>query len=423
MSEKSTITHEIESRARSLNETDGLKELAERLSQSRIVFLGTCSHGMHEAYFWRRLLSAYLITQHGYKFAAVEADWWACWELNEYVHGRGIAATADRALRFFRKWPSWLWANSEVERLVEWLKSHNSTRPEAERAGFYGLDVYAYFEAVNLFLKQIEMTSPPLARKFKERFEHHAEFQPEGRPHAEAQMPYPEGCADEAVIALEDLIKLRVRVYAGLDEDRTVKNAEPYYRTMLQENDRAWSIRDRHMLGTLEHLLESGPDTRAIVWAHDAHVGDYRANSLGPEGFVNLGGLAREKWGEDAVTLVGMGTHRGETLAARTWGGEARRMPIEPAPNGTVEAYFHEVSRRLKSEAFSVSLRGAKGGPLSALLPHRLIGTVYRDDVFVPTRLADRYDEFIYIDECTALEPLEDRPPVAHLPRDLLGGL
>ena len=68
----------------------------------------------------------------------------------------------------------------------------------------------------------------------------------------------------------------------------------------------------------------AGPDrngarTKAVVWAHNSHLGDARATEMGDAGEVNIGQLAREQYGDDVV-LVGFSTYRGTVTAASNWG-------------------------------------------------------------------------------------------------------
>ena len=37
----------------------------------------------------------------------------------------------------------------------------------------------------------------------------------------------------------------------------------------------SWNLRDRHMFETLENPARAkGPDAKAVVWAHNSHIGD-----------------------------------------------------------------------------------------------------------------------------------------------------
>jgi erythromycin esterase-like protein len=59
-------------------------------------------------------------------------------------------------------------------------------------------------------------------------------------------------------------------------------------------------------------------------------------------GEINLGQLAREEWGQEAV-LIGFGTDRGNGYAATAWDGAPETMEVNPP--------FPRVGGRLMREA------------------------------------------------------------------------
>src|SRR5258708_18805943 len=118
------------------------------IGDAHYVLLGEASHGTSEYYNWRTILSRRLITEKGFSLIAVEGDWPDCYRVNRFVKGRGDPGEAARdVLHAFARWPTWIWANHEVVELIEWLAEHNRGRPEQQRAGFYGLDVYALWDS------------------------------------------------------------------------------------------------------------------------------------------------------------------------------------------------------------------------------------------------------------------------------------
>ena len=42
----------------------------------------------------------------------------------------------------FRRFPTWMWRNTDVQAFVHWLRDWNASLEPAKRAGFYGLDLY-----------------------------------------------------------------------------------------------------------------------------------------------------------------------------------------------------------------------------------------------------------------------------------------
>ncbi|WP_438005347.1 erythromycin esterase family protein [Sorangium sp. So ce321] len=211
----------------------------------------------------------------------------------------------------------------------------------------------------------------PAARQALRCFEPYAD---DAREYARATVLVPESCQAEAVKLLAEVRK-RAPEHGGDGRDGrfvakqnalVVKNAEAYYRAMVRSNAEPWSVSDQHMAETLDRLLEHhGPRARAIVWAHNTHIGDARFTDMAEQGEVNLGQLARERYGEERVVLVGFGTHRGAVIAAREWGApmEVMRVPIgRPGSWEDVACDVGSVARVMQSRRGGCSWRSRAPG-------------------------------------------------------------
>ena len=92
---------------------------------------------------------------------AVEGDWPDCYRLNRCVK---LADDAPRypvdVLDAFGRWPTWMWANTEVVEFANWLREHNSARAPQDRVGFYGLDVYSLWESLQAMMDYLEQHEP-----------------------------------------------------------------------------------------------------------------------------------------------------------------------------------------------------------------------------------------------------------------------
>ena len=96
-------------------------------------------------------------------------------------------------------------------------------------------------------------------------------------------------CESNVVRALTDLLAKRL-TYAKYDGERfldaeqnarLVANAERYYRIMYYGSRASWNLRDSHMFETLKNLLAfHGADGKAVVWAHNSHVGNAAATEM-----------------------------------------------------------------------------------------------------------------------------------------------
>jgi erythromycin esterase-like protein len=113
---------------------------------------------------------------------------------------------------------------------------------------------------------------------------------------------------------------------------RLVASAEKYYCVMYYGGSETWNLRDHHMFETLERLLEpGGPNSKAVVWAHNSHIGDARHSDMGiVRDELNIGQLCQEKFGDQAA-LIGFSTHSGEVACASDWGGEMEIKEIRPS--------------------------------------------------------------------------------------------
>ena len=406
--------------ARPLDTETDLSTLIERIGESRIVMLGEASHGTEEFYAWRRKISQKLIADHAFNFIAVEGDWPDAWRLNQYVM-TGHGENATNVLQKYQRWPAWMWANTEVVQLAEWLRAYNKSRLRENNAHFYGLDVYSLFESMDVVIHYLRDKHPFLARQVQARYSCFDPFFHDEIAYARHTLKFPDGCHDEVMQNLMALLEFRLEKSVKFDEEffnaeqnaRIVRNAENYYNRMVRSDVDSWNIRDRHMLNTLDLLLDHhGPDSKGIVWAHNTHIGDYRATSMKARGEVNLGGLAREKYGSDSVCLIGFGTHHGTVIASHAWDGPTQVMEVPPAKEQSYDEALHQVAVQKKTNQFIVFFdAAAKSNSLADIHGQRAIGVVYdprheRWGNYVPTSLAHRYDAFIFIDETTALNPL-----------------
>jgi erythromycin esterase-like protein len=123
---------------------DAYDPLFRLIGESHFVLLGEASHGTHEFYRERAAITRRLIEECGFDAVAVEADWPDAYRVNRYVRGEGPDGTAEQALGDFKRFPQWMWRNSDVLDFVSWLRAYNdSLPPQRPKVGFYGLDLYS----------------------------------------------------------------------------------------------------------------------------------------------------------------------------------------------------------------------------------------------------------------------------------------
>jgi erythromycin esterase-like protein len=410
LAEIGTLSHPLRTPA-------DLDPLVRRIGNARVVLLGEASHGTREFYTWRAALTRRLIEEKGFNLVAVEGDWPDCYKVNRFVKGYpGSPRTAEQTLQTFARWPTWMWANREVQELATWMEWYNQGRPEDDKVGFYGLDVYSLWDSLRAVMRYLKERGDRVALEAARRAVSCFEpFGEDAQDYARHTMLVPDGCHDEVVALLR---QLRENVPSADSDGRdaffvaeqnalVVQNAEAYYRAMVLSNSMSWNVRDRHMAETLERLLAfTGSGARAVVWEHNTHIGDARFTDMAADGEVNLGQLARERYGESDAVLVGFGTHQGTVIAGSEWGAPWQEMRVPPGRPGSWEDVLH----RAGGDRLLIFDK-QPSEELSEWRGHRAIGVVYRPQFeqygnYVPTVLPRRYDAFLFIDQTQALHPL-----------------
>ena len=95
------------------------------------------------------------------------------------------------------------------------------------------------------------------------------------------------------------------RYFNAEQNARLVSYGERYYRTMYYENSNSRNQRDRSMFDTLQAILNyRGQSSKAVVWAHNSHIGDSRATEMSAQGEVNLGQHVRENYGDNYREVI-----------------------------------------------------------------------------------------------------------------------
>ena len=248
----------------------------------------------------------------------------------------------------------------------------------------------------------------------------------DGTSYAYAKRLVPDLCTDEVVSLLKEIQQRlpeydanKEHVFNAEQNAWIAVNAEKYYRAMLQGGPQSWNIRDSHMEETLERLLDLyRPDSKAIVWEHNTHIGDSRATDMVDEGMYNIGELVRSKFGNENVSLVGFGTYEGRVIAGSSWGAPMHDVQVPAAKEDSWEYLLHQAdthNQLLFMDEFSDSPFTKKR------IGHRAIGVVYRPAYecygnYVPSILPQRYDAFIFIDKTKALHPLHLTPHDTQMP-------
>lgn len=400
--------------------------LEDLIGDARFVLIGESSHGTYEFYAARAAITRWLITEKGFVGVAAEADWPDAHRADRYVRGVGTDESAAEALSCFERFPSWMWRNTVVREFISWLRLHNDEQRRAggALAGFYGLDLYSMHRSMRQVITYLETVDPAAAERARRRyscFDRTSENDGQAYGFA-AAFGAGESCQADVVRQLVDMqrsaaehIELRdgEAYFDALRNAWTVRNAEAYYRAMFGDRVSSWNLRDEHMADTLDaladHLGRPGAQARIVVWAHNSHIGDARATELASEGQLSLGQLVRERHA-DTCRTIGFTTCRGMVTAASRWDGPAELKLVRPPLPTSAEELLHDTG--IPAFMIRTDLPGDDVEILRHPRLERAIGVIYqprteRQSHYLHTRLADRYDAVIHIDNTTPLAPLD----------------
>jgi protein-L-isoaspartate(D-aspartate) O-methyltransferase len=397
-------------------EDEAFGALFDRFASKRIVLLGEASHGTSEFYQARAAITRRLIALHGFSIVAVEADWPDAAAVDRYVRLRPVRPGEEAP---FRRFPTWMWRNTDVAAFVRWMRQHNEQTPADKRAGFFGLDIYNMRASIAGVLAYLDKVDPEAARVARERYGCLTPWQKEPSTYGKAVLTDAyKKCEEEVVRQCREIFAKQLD-YARHDPDsfidaaqnaRLVAAAERYYRIMYYGGAESWNLRDGHMFETLEHLLRAkGERAKAVVWAHNSHIGDARYTEMGASrGELNIGQLCRERYG-DETALIGLSTHAGTVAAASNWDGEMETMRVRPSHRDSFERAFHDstVPRALVDFGRNASLKAR----LHQSKLERFIGVIYRPDTelmshYAEASLSQQFDAMLWFDETRAVTPL-----------------
>ena len=401
-------------------DTVDLGALLERIGDARVVLLGEATHGTSEFYRMRDRISRELISRKGFSFVAIEGDWPDAARIDHYVRHIEFPPSEWTA---FARFPQWMWRNNEVRAFVDWMRTHNTEIEPQKRAAFHGLDLYSLYNSIRSVLKYLDEVDPETARTARERYGCLTPWQMDPATYGRAAITGAyRTCEEEVVRMLRDILH-KHRAYAEHDGERfldvlqnarLVASAERYYRVMYYGSRESWNLRDQYMFETLRTLLAfHGSESKAIVWAHNSHVGDAAATEMSSRGEFNIGHLCRKEFG-DAVYSIGFGTNSGTVAATSDWDGPLEIKTVRPAIPESYEWLCHASGL----PRFMLGLRDQLPAKLHKELSkprlERAIGVIYRPETELASHyfhavLPSQFDEYIWFDESRAVTPFETR--------------
>jgi erythromycin esterase-like protein len=313
-----------------------------------------------------------------------------------------------------------MWRNEEVADFVNWMREFNRERPDNHRAEFRGLDVYSLNSSIRAVLDYLDKIDPAAAREARGRYGCLSPWQSDPAQYGRAVLTGRKRPCDEALLKqLQDILDRRLEYlqadggeafFDAVQNAKIVHSAEHYYRIMYEGATESWNLRDRHMFDTLQSLLARREDAKAVVWAHNSHIGNASATAMGWQGEFNIGELCRTAYRGEAA-LIGFGTDRGTVAAASDWDEPMEIKEVRPARPDSHERIFRDTGLGCFLTDWRENGQQDLKDALSCPRLERAIGVVYRPETelyshYFEAVMADQFDAFVWFDETRAVTPL-----------------
>jgi erythromycin esterase-like protein len=404
---------------------EGFEEFGDffdRFADANVVLLGEATHGTSEFYRARAAITRRLIEKHGFTVVAVEADWPDAARIDAYVRHH---AKRPRRGESFVRFPTWMWRNVEVLEFADWLRGYNEGKSADRQASFHGLDVYSLSESMHAVIAYLDRVDSHASERARYRYGCLSPWQADPAKYGQAVVHGGlDPCEANVVQQLKEMLARRLdwidsdgeAWFDAAQNARIVRAAERYYRIMYQGANESWNLRDRHMFDTLQAVIaHRGFGTKAVVWAHNSHVGNAAATGMGWRGQFNIGELARIAYGESAI-LVGFGTDTGTVAAASDWGADMEVKTVRPARADSYEHVFRRTGIARCLADWGNPAKSEVREMLRAPRLERAIGVVYRPETelyshYFEAVLSEQFDCWLWFERTSAVTPLGHEKP------------
>jgi erythromycin esterase len=387
---------------------EDLAPLKSVIGNARVVALGEATHGTREFFQLKHRMLEFLVEEMGFTVFAIEATMPESFDVNRYVlTGEGDPEKALAGLYF------WTWDTEEVLGMIRWMRSYNADPRNTNKIKFYGFDMQSPARAVKVAMQYLHTVDPGQPVKNEE------DLGALANPYLAAEFSYlPKEKQQRAVAAAHELLarldseKAR---YIARSSEREWALARQHARIVAQFADMGAELvaanasRDRSMAENIQWILEQeGPSAKAVIWAHNGHVGtgpgamgSYLRAVLKGQMFVF--GFA---FGEGSFQAREMPFGIGTALRAFT---------APPTPAGGLDSTLQAAGLRTAAVNFhAVPKTGTIAEWFAVQHATHAIGAGYSDalaQAFMDKEVTpDLYDGLLFVDHTSAARGLERFP-------------
>lgn len=329
----------------------GASELRRAFDRARVVGLGEATHGQHESFELKRTLTMHLIRSHGYRIVAYEASASRAAACDAYVSG-----ASDDLNAAMRGFGMLIWSVEENAALLRDLRAWNQQVPPEQRVRFVGIDVQDAAACAKRLAGLLEGRWPSeaaAARSISQRLDGTVQKMFGG---------------DRT--AYDDLVREHLgfaeRVQQAIAQEPPPEAVMVELRSALREFEGSVQMyltngrRDRAMAEMMLGVLEdSGPDAKAVLWAHNGHVTKSPLRYMGSDELAAGGHLAAALG--EKYYAIGFAFGSGEFAANDAADGKwiFRTYGVDEPPAGSLESWFMAAVR----EPSVIDVRSDSGDP------------------------------------------------------------
>jgi erythromycin esterase-like protein len=153
-----------------LDASDDFTPLVELIGDKPIVLLGESTHGTHEFYHARMLIARRLIEERGFESIVLEADWPDCLHLNRHLHTYESDSYTMASLDAFKRFPQWMWRNSDFLAMADWLFVHNRKETTANQVSVFGMDLYSLYTSIREVIHYLDRVDPQAGQRARDAY-------------------------------------------------------------------------------------------------------------------------------------------------------------------------------------------------------------------------------------------------------------
>jgi erythromycin esterase len=389
-----------------------LQPLKRVLTDVRIVGLGEATHGTRENFQLKHRLIEFLVTEMGFTVVAMEVGYAGSQPINEYIlHGRGDRASVLSGQGYV------VWDTEEFSATLDWLRAYNQTVPDDRKVRFYGLDLFFNDVGRAEVLAYLTKTAPERVPTADSLFRVLA-VEDAKRPVADKDV------LASALPALQELTNFLTENKAtlvGRSSGSQFEHAFQYVQVMKQGIMMTTNAdRSQYMADNLSFILEHDrPSAKAIIWAHNIHVGKgSRAPgstdaSIPYEGYGApfMGHRLRRQYGNQYYSFGDefyQGSYQSRIMPPNEPAADLKEVVVSPAPVRSFPWYL----ARANIGDFILDLRTPSGNPsvdqwLSTPQVVHYGSWAYRDPdaVYRQANIRDEHDGILFVERTTATRP------------------